>query len=81
MSNFLLGVLSSLAASFLYVVLTRTSLRWWRSYPRGIRFVEPERDQYIHKIGELIRSNRNSLFFKGFTGFDLFSSDIIKSAL
>lgn len=80
MLAFALGVLSSLVATIVYVVSLRVSLRWWRAYPRGIRLVAPDREWYLKRIADLIRSNKNRLFYKGFTGFDLFSSEVIKSA-
>ena len=81
MFEFVLGVLASLVATIIYVVASRASLRWWRAYPRGIRIVATDREWYLSRIADLIRSNKNRLFFKGFTGFDLFSSEMIKSAL
>lgn len=79
--NFVLGVVSSVFASVIVVAASRVSLRWLRAFPRGVEFVRPNRHEYVSRIAAQIRQNRNALFFKGMTGYDLFSADLIRSAL
>lgn len=82
--DFVLGVVSSLAASVIFVWVSKLSfewIRWMRSIPKGIRFVSLDRHAYLKRISMLIRNNKRKLFYKGITGFDLFSSDIVKLAL
>jgi hypothetical protein len=79
--EFVAGVVSSLVASILLLVLSRTSLRRLRGFPRGVQLLEPVREEYTKDIASQIRTNSRTLFFKGLTGYDLFSSEHIQSAL
>jgi len=79
--NFVLGVVSSVFASVIVIAASRMSLRWLRAFPRGVEFVRPNRHEYVSRIAAQIRQNKNTFFFKGLTGYDLFSADLIRSAL
>lgn len=81
--EFLLGVVSSLIASLIFVWASKVTfewIQWLRAFPKGIRLVALDRHAYLKRIAALIRSNKKRLFFRGLTGFDLFSSDIVKMA-
>ena len=77
----LVGVLASLVAAFIFTALTRATVRTLRSFPHGIRFLKPDRQAYTARIASLLREHTHCLFFKGLTGYDLFSSELIRSAL
>jgi hypothetical protein len=76
----LLGILSSLIASLIFIKLTKLSFRLYRSFPKGVRFISPNRDVYLKMIANLISQNEQTFFFKCITGYDLFSSEIIKES-
>jgi len=48
---------------------------------RGVKIISNNRSTYCHEVATLLESSNNFLFVKSFTGFDIFTHEIVKEAI